>query len=181
MVRVACAVKLLYCLILVLISPVSSRFAKRVKPTWVATEAISYSAVGGNKSSKSMHNNVCDLNFLDVNGAVLSLIAVEVPTICAPLLRPSVPAHNVHAIESIQFADNYMQDRELTVDILVGLDAYWKFITPNKCLQTEGLVAQETVFGWVLSGACSSVAKGNVFFFLRCCGQFAEVLGFGIC
>ena len=85
------------------------------------------------------------MNLLDVNGDVLSLLAVEVPTICVLLLRPLVPADNLHAFKSIHFADEYMQDRELNVDILIGLGAYWRFIIPNKCLKAEGLVVQETV------------------------------------
>lgn len=58
----------------------------------------------------------------------------------------------------IQFADEYMHDRELTVDILIGLDAYWKFMMPNNCLHFEGLVAQETVW---MAGTCSSAVKEN--------------------
>ena len=165
MVRMACAVKLLYCLTGSDKSYVSSKFVRKVRPTWVSSEQISYSAFGGSKSSKSTFCNIYDVNLLDVNDAVVSLLAVEVPSICAPLFRPRVLADNLHAFNSIQFADECVHDRELTVDILIGLDAYWKFMIPNNCLQVEGLVAQETVFGWVLSGICSSVAKENKVFF----------------
>ncbi|XP_066958114.1 uncharacterized protein [Macrobrachium rosenbergii] len=37
--------------------------------------------------------------------------------------------------------------------MLIGLDLYWKLMLPNKIVCHEGLVAQETVFGWVLSGS----------------------------
>ena len=156
-------------------SYVSSKFVRKVRPTWVSSEQISYSSFGGSKCSKSTPCNIYDVNLLDVNGGVMSLLAVEVPSICAPLFRPRVPAGNQHAFKSIQFADEYVHDRELTVDILVGLDAYWKFMIPNTCLQAEGLVAQETVFGWVLSGTCSPVAKGNnVFSQMLCINSFNE-------
>lgn len=167
-------------------SYVSSKFVRKVRPTWVSSEQISYSAFGGS-SSKSTHCNIYNLNLVDVNGAVLSLLAAEVPSICAPLLRPSVPADNLHAFKSVQFADEYVQDRELTIDILIGLDAYWKFIIPNSCLQVEGLVAQETLFGWVLSGTCASVHEGNVGFSQMLCinetslHKFWDLESVGIC
>lgn len=78
----------------------------------------------GNKSSKCTPSNIHDVTLLNVNGTDVSLLAAEVPSICAPLLRPGVPADNLHVFKSLQFADEYERDRELTVDILVGLDAY---------------------------------------------------------
>ena len=46
---------------------------------------------------------------------------------------------------------NYM-GQEIEVDILVGLDAYWKLMTPEIVVMSDGLVAQRSVFGWILSG-----------------------------
>ena len=40
------------------------------------------------------------------------------------------------------------------MDILIGLDWYWPLIRDQK-IGSGGLVAQETVFGWILSGSYS--------------------------
>ena len=63
----------------------------------------------------------------------------------------------------------------MTVDILVGLDAYWKFMVLSYVVQADGLVAQESVFGWVLSGLCTVPArKENVSSQLMCINNVPE-------
>ena len=42
--------------------------------------------------------------------------------------------------------------QEVKVDLLIGLDTYWKLITPEIICLSKGLAAQRSVFGWVLSG-----------------------------
>ena len=68
----------------------------------------SHSAFGGNRNSESTHSNIYVLNLLGVNGAVLSFLTVEVPTTCAPVLCPRVPAGNLRALRSVQVVDEYM-------------------------------------------------------------------------
>ncbi|XP_068208316.1 uncharacterized protein [Palaemon carinicauda] len=104
-----------------------------------------------------------------------SLLAFEIPDICAPLFRPSVPDVEIKHFYSLQLADDYMNSRHVNVDILVGLDAYWKFMLPNKYVQYENLVAQESLFGWILSGSCNeSFDKGNVNSQLLCINNVSE-------
>ena len=52
------------------------------------------------------------------------------------------------------FADPEMKG-DINIDILIGLDLYWTLMQ-DKIFRDEksGVVAQESVFGWVLSGAC---------------------------
>ncbi|XP_066956312.1 uncharacterized protein [Macrobrachium rosenbergii] len=95
------------------------------------------------------------MSLVGYKGESHSLMAAEVPDICAPLFRPSVPDEEVMAFSKLQLADDYMNNRHVNVDILVGLNAYWRFMVPNKTLQSKNLVAQESVFGWVLSGSCN--------------------------
>ena len=48
---------------------------------------------------------------------------------------------------------DYTLSSEIKVDILVGLDSYWKFVKPQITgCSVEGLMAQSKVFGWVLFG-----------------------------
>ncbi|XP_068210791.1 uncharacterized protein [Palaemon carinicauda] len=104
-----------------------------------------------------------------------SLLASEIPDICAPLFRPSVPDVKIKHFSSLQLADDYMNSRHVNVDILVGLDAYWKFMLPNKYVQYENLVAEESLFGWILSGSCNeSFDKRNVNSQLLCINNVSE-------
>ena len=69
----------------------------------------------------------------------------------------------------------------MTIDILIGQDLFWTFMTGNT-LRLEGcnVVAQETLFGWVLSGVSGSPTSGGVSL-LNICGNPDDVnLSFGI-
>ena len=46
-------------------------------------------------------------------------------------VRSRVPRDKLVGLESLHLADDYMNNRQVTVDILVGMDAYWKFVLPN--------------------------------------------------
>ena len=52
-------------------------------------------------------------------------------------------------------------DSPLKIDILFGLDYFWKFVKPNVCSITEYPSAQETKFGWIISGSWEKGAKGG--------------------
>jgi len=46
--------------------------------------------------------------------------------------------------------------RPATISLILGADVYPKVIQPGFHIVDEGLpVAKKTVFGWILSGACS--------------------------
>ena len=57
------------------------------------------------------------------------------------------------AFGEFQFADVYGTGLEVKVDIRIGLDSYWKFVRPQIISSADGqLMAQCTVFGWMLYG-----------------------------
>ncbi|XP_066987481.1 uncharacterized protein [Macrobrachium rosenbergii] len=95
------------------------------------------------------------MSLVGYKGESHSLMVADIPDICAPLFCPSVPDEEVMAFSKLQLADDYMNNRHVNVDILVGLNAYWRFMVSNKTVQSKNLVAQESVFGWVLSGSCN--------------------------
>lgn len=105
--------------------------------------------------------NLFDLTLMECKGIGYSLVAVEISTICAPLLRTRVPRDKLVGFESLHYADDYINNRQVNVDILVGIDAYWKFVLLNQVLQRGGLVAQESVFGWILSGTWNASDSGK--------------------
>ena len=156
-------------------SYVSNRFVKRIQPKWISQEYVSYSSFEDNRASKGKFSNVYDVTLIDAKGLCHSLIASAIPDICAPLFRPSVPGEIIREFSSLQLADDYLNNRHVTVDILIGLNAYWKFITVNKAVQFGDLVAQETVFGWVLSGFCNNpVSREYVNTQLLCINNVCE-------
>ena len=140
-------------------SYVSESLVKRVRGTsqWLGTESVTYAAFGGGKST-------CDRNVweMSVCGSNLShptacdVTAVEVPVICSPLQRPRIPREALVTFTGVELADSYGADRMLSVDILVGLDQYWKLVKQGFIRSSEGaVVAQETQFGWIVSGVTS--------------------------
>ena len=53
--------------------------------------------------------------------------------------------------KNVQFNEDFVTGRQVKIDILIGLDLYWSLILDQK-YSCSGLVAQKTVFGWMLSG-----------------------------
>ncbi|XP_043195478.1 uncharacterized protein LOC122366890 [Amphibalanus amphitrite] len=88
-----------------------------------------------------------------IQKAEVEVEVAEVPVICAPLARPSVPSSALAAFSNLELADPPQDGRQLSVDILIGLDYYWQ-VMGNGFIRVDGSgpVAQQTVFGWVLSG-----------------------------
>ena len=77
--------------------------------------------------------------------------------ICAPLSRPSVPDVCLSEFRGLTLADEDFGSRVLSVDILVGLDCYWSMIRAGVVTGPSGLTAQDSCFGWVISGAAAEV------------------------
>ena len=70
--------------------------------------------------------------------------------ICPPLVCPEVPQSVLTSFGKLSMAWDYALSSEIKVDILVGLDSYWKFVKPQITgCSVEALMAQSTVFGWV--------------------------------
>lgn len=133
---------------------VSHDFVRRIKPKWVTSKYTSYSAFGNKKSQGSKERNVYDVNLLDTQGHNHSVCAVEVMSICPPLRRQRVPEEVLQSLSHLPLADDYGHDRDLTLDILVGVDNYWRFVSADSAVRLDDLVAQKSVFGWILSGSC---------------------------
>ena len=93
------------------------------------------------------------VNLKCAGDSYVSLFATEIPTICAPVYRPDIPLHVLQSFEGLSIEADCSDGGEVQVDVLIGLDAYWKFMKSGIVGNTGGLVAQESVFGWVLSGS----------------------------
>ncbi|KAK4324412.1 hypothetical protein Pmani_004972 [Petrolisthes manimaculis] len=154
---------------------VSHDFVKRIKPKWITSKYTSYSAFGNKKSQGSQERNVYDVKLIDREGNNHSVFAVEVTTICPPLSRQRVPYDVLRSLSHLQLADDYGHDRDLTLDILVGVDNYWRFVSADNVVRFDDLVAHESKFGWILSGSCLKAHEESVSHQLLCISTTSHV------
>lgn len=131
---------------------ITESLVKKISPTWEGSVDMRYAAFGGGKG-----DGVYDVFKVNVTAAICSmptvheLEAVRVPIICSPLLRPRIPLEQLDHFLHLPLADSYTTD-DLHIDILVGQDQYWSLVGSGLFRTPEGLVALETVFGWVICG-----------------------------
>ena len=134
-------------------SYITTDLVRKVGPEWLDAQPMSYAAFGTGKPSVSELRNIYNVILESSQGSGHSLHCTEVPVICAPIYRPEVPSDLMSAFGELQFADVYGTGLEVKVDILIGLDSYWKFVRPQIISSADGqLMAQCTVFGWMLYG-----------------------------
>ena len=89
---------------------------------------------------------------MKVNQYTVKLIGMNV--ICCSMYRPCVTHDILDAFSGIPFEDDYGKGRSVKIDIFIALDNNWALMKNNCLNSTSGLVAHETAFGWMLSGAC---------------------------
>ena len=110
---------------------VSEQLMKKVQGRWKGSCEMTCAAFGGGKSEST-----CNVYELDVSGAnvavptVQTIQAVQVPVICAPLVRPSVDTSLLRSFNHVELADeSFTSERPLQgpqqIDLLVGQDRYW--------------------------------------------------------
>ena len=72
------------------------------------------------------------------------------------MTRHLVPSNILKSFgNDIEFVDAPV-GKDVRVDILIGLDTYWKLMSSDIISKPGGLVAQKCIFGWVLSGPLPS-------------------------
>ena len=91
----------------------------------------------------------------DPKDEVSKISALSFPTICSPL--PSrVDVSSFPHLNGLQLADcSVPQDQ---VDVLIGSDYYWDFVTTEIVRGNFGPTAINSKFGWLLSGPTESVS-----------------------
>ncbi|MEE4247170.1 MAG: DUF1759 domain-containing protein [Kangiellaceae bacterium] len=128
---------------------ISRDLVKRVKPRWVSSNTLSYASFGSGTASQPMVRGIFEVDLPGVK-----LHATEVPVICATLQRPPVPREVIEAFKG-KLAEISL-GASTAVDILIGLDQYWEIMTGKAVRISDGLIAQESRFGWILSGKVPS-------------------------
>lgn len=98
---------------------------------------------------------------LDLPGGV-SINVVMTDQICEPLRGHRVDDECQDELKGYQLADPAcITEQPLPIDILVGVDNYWKVITDENVRLKSGLVIMSTVYGWALSGELMAGGQGG--------------------
>ena len=143
-------------------SYVTQDLVSRVKPKWVDSEPVAFASFGSGKPSKTDLRHIFSVNLQDNHGTDQPLLATAVDVICAPLSRPSLGHDILNSFGDISFADHYETGSVVKIDLLIGMDSYWRFVLPQVlCSEVADLIAQNSVFGWIVSGCLSSGSSAS--------------------
>ena len=89
------------------------------------------------------------------SGQLVTLEALVVPFICVPLENPPLQAIkcNYEHLEKLPLAENVGDNKDLEIDILVGLDYYYSIMTGKIVRGTPSQhIAVESIVGWIICG-----------------------------
>ena len=105
-------------------SYVTSSLVKKINPVFVQSEHVSYAVFGeGNKEIGL--RNVYSINMQGAEQGQYNIHAVEVPIICSPMNRPTIPSSNLAEFRHLPLVETgVVEGQTLTIDILVGFDNY---------------------------------------------------------
>ena len=85
-------------------------------------------------------------------GDSVAVKLVETEKICPPISWEAIPADVLNApfLKGLTLAEDYSNSSCDEIDVLVGLDYYWDFITGGRKTQAGMPVAIDSVLGWML-------------------------------
>lgn len=113
----------------------------------------------GSRGEKSRMCEVVDVRMQLSHGGMRDLTVFVVPIICEALAcQPITLCRDSYKhLAGLPLADPSNGLDALEVDILIGCDHYWSFITGKTKRGDDGPVGVETELGWVLSGPVGPV------------------------
>ena len=138
-------------------SYVSQDFVNKVGPEWVEARELSYASFGTSTASPSENVNIYNLCLQGRNEDIF-VNATCINTICSPLSQPKVPSHLLSKIANDVIS--IPAGKKIKIDILIGLDSYWRLMSGKMLFLSPELVAQRSALGWVVSGCVPSPGVG---------------------
>jgi hypothetical protein len=111
--------------------------------------------------SRGERSRVCDVRLELRNGRMRDLTVFAVPIICQPLTcQPITLCRDSYKhLKGLPLADSSDGSDTLEVDVLIGCDHYWSFITGKTKRGDNGPVGVHTELGWVLSGPVGPISN----------------------
>ena len=144
-------------------SYISRDLVNKLRPRYIGRTDLHYAPFASRKSSP-LECAMYDVSFIDCHDCMPNdccMSFCEVPTICAPLRRVGISPAELSKLGPVPLSDAFEKDRSITIDLLIGLDHYWDVMTGRSLRLSPSLMAQESRFGWVVSGAHSSLIKAR--------------------
>ena len=100
-------------------------------------------------------------NSTDYTPRELSVELHVIPKICSPITNQHVKVakENYEHLSDLELADCTNNCSEVNIDILIGGNLYWKFMSGRIKRGSSGPVALDSILGWVLSGEAARVSS----------------------
>ena len=137
---------------------VSQNFVDKVSPDYIETTELSYSCFGSETASPSKSVHVYDVCMKGVDAEV-SVSATCIETICTSLSQPRIPTHLLKKLDSDVVS--IPTGSNIQVDILIGMDHYWRIMHKDIVCLSEERMAQRSAIGWVVSGGVPTARKSK--------------------
>ncbi|XP_044165233.1 uncharacterized protein LOC122949165 [Acropora millepora] len=139
-------------------SYVSSSVTSRLNLKPVTSEILQINTFGDTNYRKQKCN-VVKLCLQTRQHEELELYAVNFPVICSSLPSRVNVANYIH-LEGLELADNF--DNTESIDVLIGSDYYWDFVSGDSIKGDQGPTAVYSKFGWLLSGPMHDHSSSGV-------------------
>ena len=121
-----------------------------MKPS--SSETLNLNTFGENAYRKQKCQ-VVTLPLQNNENEYLEIQALNFPVICSPLPK-SVDINNYPHLQDLELA--YRSESQGSIDILIGSDHYWDFVTGESIRGESGPTAVKSKFGCLLSGPTHS-------------------------
>ena len=131
----------------------TSSIIHKTNMEFIRSEYVSTIPFGSEEPSGSLLRHIYNGSLVGKDGLDRSVNLTEVKTICAPLSQSYIPPEVLEFFGDLDWCQGYQTASDVKIDILIGMDCYWRFVK-HKIIPGpyEELVAQDTVFGFMLSG-----------------------------
>ena len=138
-------------------SYITKRLQRAIGLEVTNTEFLSIGAFGGG-STRGKEHDVVEIGINSDTSETIFMRAVVVEKICNTLQDQRISvAKDYEHLKGLQLADKN-DGSSVDVEVLVGLDNYWRIVTGEIIRGTSGPVAIHTKFGYILSGPWRSAS-----------------------
>ena len=137
-------------------SYITDDLRRRLGLNAIKTETLHLNTFGDNKHQRKSCQ-VFNVSLRGRNGEEMQISALNFPVICSPL-PTSIDLHDYPHLRELDLADlPESSNTQDSIDILVGSDYYWDFVTGEALHGDSGPTAVNSIFGWMLSGNAESI------------------------
>ena len=122
----------------------------------------------GSGERKTQEYDVIKIGVVTREGENEEMELSTVPLVCQPLLSQPIDLckSDYQHLHDLELADSSAEGESMQVDLLIGVDYYWRFVTGDIRRGEGGPVAIRTRLGWVLSGATAMQADSTAHTYL---------------